>query len=1286
MQSQLRKAKSDRCKHKLLEVSPIGLALCRQDGTFLEVNPAFAAIIGSTIAETIELNYWEIAGSECDCRETKYLQSLAKNNRTGAIPYGIASLHEQTYKCQNGHLVPVLVSERAIETDGDSLLWVSAEAILNLEGENSINLETAAARQCNSNLEKLAQSAAELAERNEQLQQAREKLQLQSQILSHIRESVICTDINGSITSWNQASEKLYGYREDEVKGQNVFLIYPPESHELMYREIVTPLLENGSNEVEVIACRKSGEQFYVHVSLSLLKDSNGEVCGTIGYSIDISDRKALEKELARKQARFDAFFTDSPVGLCILDEWLRFVQVNPAIAEINGVSIADHIGKTIGEILSPDLTSNLELLYREILETKQPALNIEISGENPRHPGVLRHITASYFPLLDESDEAIGIGAVVIETTDRKQTEEALRKSEQLYRKLASNFPNGAVMLFDRELRYTLAEGTELAAVGLSKELMEGKTIWEVFPEEFCGAVEPNYRAALAGETVVTEFTYSGQHYLAYTLPVRNERQEITGGMLMTQNISGRKLAEEALRESEEQYRRIVETAAEGIWSIDASNNTTFVNQKMSDMLGYKLEEMLGESLFAFMDAEGMTIARGNLKRQRLGMGEQYDYKFRRRDGSYLWAIVSASTLFDKQGRYAGLFAMVADITDRKQTEAALQQSEAKFRSLYELTSLPVLMLDEKGICSANSAIVELFRCSNPQDLWGKHPAEISPPIQPNGRDSLNLATEMISLACERGNHRFDWIHRRADGTDFPAEVVLTPIEMDDRIIIEAVVQDLTERKQAEQILVRSEQALRQQAQREKLLNQIAGQIRNSLDLNTILETAVQEIRHLMQLDWCLFSWYRPNNNPPVWETIYEAKQPDLPSTIGSYTIDETTSVIAQHLLRLEMLRIDDVSTFPDREVCNIYLSLGVRSVLSLPIQTAAGDIGVICCHQAQQVGSWSDSDVELMQAVADQIAIAIDHAELYTQTRTTAVRAQAQAQQLEQTLHQLQRTQSQLIQSEKMSSLGQLVAGVAHEINNPVNFIYGNLTYANEYTQSLLDVLKLYQQEYPQPSAAILEKIEVAEIDYLVEDLPKILSSMKVGADRIRDIVLSLRNFSRLDEAEMKRVDIHEGIESTLLILQNRLKNKADRPPIHVVKEYGKLPELECYPGQLNQVFMNLLGNAIDALETEINSSKSSRKNHSRPAKKLEIRIRTEVTDDRSIIVKIADSGCGMSEEVQKRLFDPFFTTKPIGKGTGLGLAISHSIVVEKHNGQLSCYSVVGEGTEFAIEIPLR
>jgi signal transduction histidine kinase len=272
-------------------------------------------------------------------------------------------------------------------------------------------------------------------------------------------------------------------------------------------------------------------------------------------------------------------------------------------------------------------------------------------------------------------------------------------------------------------------------------------------------------------------------------------------------------------------------------------------------------------------------------------------------------------------------------------------------------------------------------------------------------------------------------------------------------------------------------------------------------------------------------------------------------------------------------------------------------------------------------------------------------------------------------------------------MSSLGQLVAGVAHEINNPVNFIYGNLTYADEYTQSLLKMLEVYQQEYPEPNAVILDQIEALEIDYLVEDLPKILKSMKVGADRIRDIVLSLRTFSRLDEAEMKKVDIHEGIESTLMILQNRLKNKLDRPAIKVIKEYAQLPEVECYPGQLNQVFMNLLSNAIDALEIEeINNSDCTAKNSANTCKKLEIRIRTEVTENNSIVIRVADSGPGISEDVKKRLFDPFFTTKPIGKGTGLGLAISHSIVSEKHGGELSCNSQLGQGSEFAIEIPLR
>ncbi len=283
-----------------------------------------------------------------------------------------------------------------------------------------------------------------------------------------------------------------------------------------------------------------------------------------------------------------------------------------------------------------------------------------------------------------------------------------------------------------------------------------------------------------------------------------------------------------------------------------------------------------------------------------------------------------------------------------------------------------------------------------------------------------------------------------------------------------------------------------------------------------------------------------------------------------------------------------------------------------------------------------------------------------------------------LRQTLQELQQTQAQLIQTEKLSSIGQLVAGVAHEINNPVSFIYGNLPHAKEYIEDLLNLIDLYQQHYPNPAPEIQDEKEAINFDFLLEDLPKLLSSMKIGADRIRQIVLSLRNFSRLDEAQYKLVDLHEGIDSTLLLLQHRLKAKGGRPDIQVIKEYGQLPLVECYAGQLNQVFMNLFSNAIDALEESI----AGRDEHPSPC----IWIRTEVQDDEQVVIRIADNGMGITEEARHQIFEPFFTTKPADKGTGLGLAISQQLVVEKHGGQLQCFSNPGQGTEFIIKMPIR
>jgi signal transduction histidine kinase len=273
-------------------------------------------------------------------------------------------------------------------------------------------------------------------------------------------------------------------------------------------------------------------------------------------------------------------------------------------------------------------------------------------------------------------------------------------------------------------------------------------------------------------------------------------------------------------------------------------------------------------------------------------------------------------------------------------------------------------------------------------------------------------------------------------------------------------------------------------------------------------------------------------------------------------------------------------------------------------------------------------------------------------------------------------------------MSSLGQLVAGVAHEINNPINFIFGNLIHADDYIKDLVRIIQLYQEYYKSPPPQLQDEIDNIELDYILEDLPSLLGSMKMGADRIREIIKSLRNFSRLDEAEMKEVDIHEGLESTLLILKNRLKPKQNIT-IHLAKEYGSLPLVECYASQLNQVFMNLLANAFDALEEAAAGGNFNGKVSSTTEKENlhpTLTIKTEVSAENKVSIRIADNGIGMTDTVSRQIFDPFFTTKPVGKGTGIGLAISYQIVVEKHGGRLTCISKPGEGTEFAIEIPIR
>jgi PAS domain S-box-containing protein len=293
-------------------------------------------------------------------------------------------------------------------------------------------------------------------------------------------------------------------------------------------------------------------------------------------------------------------------------------------------------------------------------------------------------------------------------------------------------------------------------------------------------------------------------------------------------------------------------------------------------------------------------------------------------------------------------------------------------------------------------------------------------------------------------------------------------------------------------------------------------------------------------------------------------------------------------------------------------------------------------------------------------------------------------QTDQLQQAYEQLQHTQIQLVHSEKMSSLGQMVAGIAHEINNPATFINGNISHTYNYFDDLIELLNLYQHCYPEPETQISEKIQEIDLEFLKEDLPKMLNSMKIGVERISKIVLSLRNFARLDEAEMKFADIHEGIDSTLLILQHRLNLNSQENRIEIVKKYGQLPKVYCCAGQLNQVFLNILANAIDALEKQQQPRTITIRTELKKAA-LNAKNENEFSQCDRIVICIADNGPGVTEDIHKRLFDPFFTTKPVGSGTGLGLSISYQIVVEKHRGTLRCICAPDRGSEFWIEIPV-
>ncbi|MBP0012494.1 MAG: PAS domain S-box protein [Roseofilum sp. SBFL] len=996
------------------------------------------------------------------------------------------------------------------------------------------------------------------------------------------------------------------------------------------------------------------------------------------------------------------AVWDQSSVAMGILDQNATLIYLNCAYAKLHDAAIDDLVGKPLTFFFPSDLEQvTLETIlpmsdrqdYTWTLQnTPGKFLNVEIAplSQTPK------------FWLIELTPKAL---------SDGKPIEAQLQESQDCHRIMTDNTQD-LIARYSPQGICLYASGACEKLLGYTPQELLGTHVEDLFhPQDLQRLQKAGQRLLDPADIRILTYRMGHKqgHYLWFETtigrlydPQTHELQEL---ITVSRDITERQDTQASFEQQTEKITKILDSISDALLTVDQQSHITYVNAQAQCLLFSEQHKILGQLLWDLLPEFWQKILKPECDQATLEQKARHLETFNPSLTRWLEVAIYPYT--------EGLSISIHDISERKQAEAVLlERSQLSSlaaeigKTLGQGGDLPALLdrctqilieqLEAIGAriwtFDAESQMLEL------QALAGS--ITLTDPLQariPLGISVIGFIATRQQAYCTNHTANDVCIGAPAWISDQQIQAFAGyPLILEERLLgvlavlgrnpfSEDLYQMLAWISDAIALAIdRSWARTELISRREGLLFGLASQIRKSLDLNTILDTAVHEIRNLLQIDSCHFLWcILPMKDSlsihlPILTITHEAQERDLPSLLGEYPITQVEEVV-EKFQSLDIFRIDDTRINSDEHPYHQELleKFGIMSELLVPLRTHTGQLGAIVCSQCHKSRVWTDSEVELLRAACDQLAIAIDQSELYTQTRAAAFHAQAQAQQLEQTLKKLKQTQAQLVQTEKMSGLGQMVAGIAHEINNPVNFINGNLLHASNYIEDLLRLLELYQRHYPEPNEDILDESEDIDIDFLREDLPKMLDSMKVGADRISQIVLSLRNFSRLDEAEMKPVQIDEGIDNTLLILQHRLKAKGSLGGINVLKNYGDLPQVECHASQLNQVFMNIISNSIDALE-----------NRAEPRQITIVTDRGKPKDWKTphVAIRIQDNGQGMTEEVKRRLFDPFFTTKPVGKGTGLGLSISYQIVVEKHRGKIDCFSEPGKGSEFVIRIPIK